>query len=449
MLRRTCRFLARARCAAGDGHGRTVARLLPLAPLALLGACSAGGPLSGLGIGAPPPPAVPGQAGVAAPGAAPASTKVGLLLPLTGGNAVLGDAMLKAAQLALAAPGSPQLDPQDTGDAPDGGGKAARAAIGNGDGVLLGPLTSGHTAEAGALARQSNIPELAFTSDIAQAQPGVWVLGLTPEQQVRRLVLAAKAAGHQQVAAFLPQNPLGDAMEAALVQVCADAGLPAPKIARHGASMEDINDSMRGLSDFAHRRGEIEQKVKDAKASDDPKVRAQADDLAKTPIPPAPFDALLLADTGTALAETITVLRYYDISSAQVQLMGPALWGSFATKLSALAGAWYAAPDQSSRAGFVGQYQAKYGQPPKPLADLAYDAAALARSLAQNGGYSSAGLTKSDGFAGVDGVFVLQPNGHVQRGLGLFQIQPGGGSRLVQPAPATAAGLGTGAGSGS
>ncbi len=365
-------------------------------------------------------------------------TRVGLLLPLTGANAPLGQAMLKSAQLALDAPGAPALDPQDT-EAPGGAAQAAQAALGGGDGILLGPLTSADTAQAAPVAHAAGVPMLAFTSDVAQAQPGVWVMGVTPEQQVRRLVAAARSENHNRIAALLPDTALGHAMADGLRRACSDAGLPAPVIAQHGESMESVNAAMRSLSDFADRRGAIEQKVKDAKASQDPAVRATADALVQTPIPPPPFDALLLADTGVGLQEVISVLTYYDVSSSQVRIMGPGLWGAFASKLHALEGAWFAGPDPRDRRGFATLFEKKFGQPPRPLADIPYDGAALARSLSQHGGYGVDMLTRTDGFAGVDGIFALQPDGHVRRGLAIFQIQPGGGASIIQPAPSSLA----------
>ena len=410
------------------GLGR---RLLGSLPVLLLSACGTG-PFSGLDLGsgtAAPPPYAPPPSST---GRAPTSTKVGVLLPLSGGNAPLGQDMLNAARLALSQPGSPALDPHDTAiDA----AAAAQSAIADGDGILLGPLTSSNTAAASPLARAANVPMLAFTSDVTRAQPGVWVLGETPEQQVRRLVFAAKAEGRSRFAALLPANALGSAMAASLTQACADAGLPPPTVVQHDESMGSINSTMRSLSDFADRRGAIEQKIKQDKASTDPAAQAEADDLAREPIPPPPFDALLLGDTGVQLQEMIAVLRYYDVSTSQVRIMGPGLWSAFASKLGTLAGAWFAAPDSKDRIGFAERYQAKFGEPPKPLADTSYDAAALAGSLASAGGYSIDGLTRPDGFAGVDGVFALLPDGHVRRGLAVFQIQPGGGAAIVQPAP--------------
>ena len=431
-------FLAPADTVRPAPFGRVkelASRLAGIVPLALLAACTTG-PLADLGFGnnAPPPPPLPGAASTLP---TPMSTRIGILLPLSGSNASLGQAMLKSAQMALDAPGAPPLDPQDTGETPGAPARAAQAAINAGDGILLGPLTSSDTAEAAPVARSANVPMLAFTSDLARAQPGVWVMGVTPEQQVRRLVFAAKADGRTRIAALLPNNALGNAMADGLNRACADAGLPPPNLAQHSSSMESINSTMRTLADFADRRGAIEQKVHDAKASQDPAVHAQASLLAQTPVPPPPFDALLLADTGLELQEVISVLKYYDVSPAQVRIMGPGLWGAFASKLAPLEGAWFAAPDAEDRTGFVQGYQAKFGQAPKPLADIPYDAAAVARSLAQSGGYSIDALTRTDGFAGVDGIFTLMPDGHVRRGLAIFQIQPGGGARIAQPAPRT------------
>ena len=137
---------------------------------------------------------------------------VALLVPLSGANAERGADLLRAAQLAMATPGAPSMDVKDTGGTGPGAANAARAAIAAGDTLILGPLTSAETAAVAPVARPSNVPVLAFTSDRTQAQPGVWVLGLTPAQQVTRLVQAAQAEGKPRIAALLPANDTGRAM---------------------------------------------------------------------------------------------------------------------------------------------------------------------------------------------------------------------------------------------
>ncbi len=395
----------------------------------------------------------PGTAALDAP-----DRKVGILLPLSGPNGTLGGDMLRAARLALSAPGSPRLDVHDTA-APGGAAHAAQLAVAEGDAIILGPLTSGDTAAVAPIARGAGLPVLAFTSDVTQAQPGVWVMGVTIEQQMRRLVFAAKAEGRSRIAALLPSNAVGNALADGLNHACADAGLPPPTILTHAGTADSIDATMKQLSDFTGRQAARQAGTQQAGISQagDPSAQgapALAPSAPAAPLPapgtsaagpvgavpaisllpPPPFDALLLGDTGLQLQEAIVALRTSGINRSQVRVMGPGLWGAFASKLGGLSGAWYADPDPSARLGFAAQYQALYHQSPKLLAGIPFDAAALARNLAVSG-YQPDALLRPDGFSGVDGVFTLQPDGHVQRALAIFQVEPGGGGRIVQSAP--------------
>jgi len=156
----------------------------------------------------------PYQTGPAAPTAG--ANRVAILLPLSGPHADQGQPMLHAAQLALDAPGAPALIVKDTGGTPPGAAAAAQAALADGAGLILGPLTSGETAAVAPVARAANVAVLAFTNDPAQIQPGVWPLGITPGEQVRRLVTAVQAEGKTRIAAMLPDNAFGRVMADAL-----------------------------------------------------------------------------------------------------------------------------------------------------------------------------------------------------------------------------------------
>jgi branched-chain amino acid transport system substrate-binding protein len=370
------------------------------------------------------------------PSAAPTAgaNRVAILLPLSGPHADQGQPMLQAAQLALNAPGAPALIVKDTGGTPEGAASAAQAALAEGAGLILGPLTSGETAAVAPVARGANVAVLAFTNDPAQIQPGVWPLGVTPGEQVRRLVTAVQAEGKSRIAAMLPDNAFGRVMANALTQAASTSNLPPPDIRQYEPNMASINQTARDISGFASRRGPIDAQIHAARAEGTADGRRKAQDLAREPIPPPPFDALLLGDTGDSLAEIAAVLPYYDIDASMVHILGPALWADASGRGGQIVGAWYAAPDPASRGALEQAYTAKYGAPPPPLADLAFDAAAIARVLGGRG-YSVGALTQPNGFAGVDGWLALQPDGEVRRGLAVFQIERGGGAQMVAPAP--------------
>ncbi len=395
-----------------------------------LAACG-GGYGYGPGYGGAPVP-LGGQPGAAG---GPAGQRVAILLPLSGARADIGQTMLRAAQLALDGPGAPPLDAKDTGGTPEGAAAAARSAISDGAGLILGPLTSPETGAVAPIARGANVAVLAFTNDPSQAQPGVWTLGITPGQQVRRLVAAAQAQGRSQFAALLPDNGLGHAMAQALNQAAASSAAGTPEVRFYARGMPAINAATRDLSDYAHRRGPIDAQIRAARAEGTPEGRHQAQELAKSAIPPPSFNSLLLADTGEALVEIASLLPYYDVDRSAVQIIGPALWASSSSGSGQFPGAWYAAPDPQARAGFEQAYSAKYGSGPPQIADLAYDAASIARVLGSRG-FSVGALTQPAGFVGADGWFAALSDGQVRRALAVFAVGRGG-PQMVEPAPSS------------
>ncbi|MDB5401139.1 MAG: penicillin-binding protein activator [Rhodopila sp.] len=379
----------------------------------------------------------PTSLGPNGPAPGQARQAVAILLPMTGPRADLGQVLLQATHLALQDDSGLALDVLDTGGTAAGAASAAQAAVSHGDGLILGPLTSPETSSVAPVARQAGIPVLAFTNDASQSQPGVWPLGISPGQQIRRLVVAAQAQGKSQFAGLLPDTDFGRAIATALMKATETAGLQAPNVKMHPPGMPSITAAARDLSGYANRRGPIDAKVKAARALGTADGRREAQELARTSIPPPSFDVLLLGDTGDALQEIAAVLPYYDVDRSVVQIIGPALWSDPSSGSGAVQGAWYAAPDSSTRSNLERDYAAKYGVPPPPLADLAYDSASIAKVILGPKGSDIAILTQPGGFVGTDGWFALLPDGQVRRGLAVYRIQRGG-PELIDPAPQSA-----------
>ncbi len=379
--------------------------------------------------GEPPPPG-------SVTGAAPGGARVALLVPLTGTYAAAGDALEKAAQLALSGPGAPAMDVKDTGGTASGAQAAAQAAAAAGDRLILGPLTSGETAAVAPIAQAAHVPVLAFTSDGHQARPGVWVLGLTPAQQVNRLVQQAEASGRTTIAALLPDTDLGRDMGTALMTAASATGLPAPREQTYEGGMPALTVAVQAIGDYATRRGPIDQKIAEAKRHDDRVALKAAIAESHQPLPPLPYNALMLGAAGTPLAEMASLLPYYDVTG--VQIMGPALWAAPSNRAGAgalLQGAWYAGFDPAARGPFVAAYTTRYGAAPPLIADFAFDAASIAHvTLADTTQGLVASLTRPGGFTGANGALVLLPDGRTRRALGVFAIDQGGATMISPPA---------------
>jgi ABC-type branched-subunit amino acid transport system substrate-binding protein len=336
------------------------------------------------------------------------SGPVAILLPLTGRMAEIGQSMLKAAQLALSVPGSPTLIVKDTGGSPEQAARVAAEAINEGAKMLLGPVTSAETAMVSPVARRAGVPELAFTNDQSQSRLGVWTLGITPGQQVRRLVEAVNAASRGPIAALLPDNDFGRAMASELTRILAEEGRPEPIIRMYGPGQRSIADAVDAV--------------------------AAMNVPGQTPA----FNALLLGAVGGPLRAIAQALDRAHIDRADVQILGPGLWIDPASGSGVLEGAWFALPDPDRRRAFIRDFAAKYKEGPSPVADLANDAASIARVLGPQGRMDTSGLTQAAGFAGVDGWFRLLPDGQVRRSLALFAIDRNGHAEKIAAAAAAA-----------
>ena len=122
--------------------------------------------------------------------ARPKEIKVGLMLPLSGPAAALGQDMLQAAQMALfdVGPNDVVLLPRDTGGTPEGARRAATELIGQQVEVIIGPLYSQAVQATSPIAQQAGIPVLAFSNVTSVATTGTYLLGFRPEEQVARVV---------------------------------------------------------------------------------------------------------------------------------------------------------------------------------------------------------------------------------------------------------------------
>jgi len=377
-------------------------------------------------------PTTRGKTNPAGPGGA---TGVALLVPLTGPRAEIGQALVNGAQVAMDGTGTP-LAPRDTGGTPEGAAEAARAAISGGAGVIIGPLSSQETAAVAPIAAAAGVPVLAFTNDGQRASPGVWPLGIGPSQQMYRLAGALQAQGKTRLAALLPENDVGRAMADGLANAASALGLPTPQVKLYGGTdIKSLNAMVRELSDYANRRGPLEAQRNAARASGTAEGRKRAAQIARSGIPPAPFDALLIAESSDNMEMLTSLLSYYDVDRPAVRLLGPASMAADATRAAGANGLWYAAPDPAARAAFEQAYNARFGSTPPAIAGVAFDAASIARvNLASGNGYSTSALARPEGYMGADGLVVLLPDGQVRRGLGIFEIQRGG-PQMIEPAP--------------
>ncbi len=388
----------------------------------------------------PQPPAVQPPA---PPPVKPSAVRVALLLPLSGRNARLGNAMVNAAQLALfdLADDRFELLLHDTRGTPEGAAGAAAMAIGDGASLMLGPLLSASVKAVAPAARAANVRVVAFSSDRSVAGEGVYTMGFFPGAGVERVVTFARSRGILRFAALAPESEYGQTVVEALRRAAEMVGAVVTRVETYDPGAGDFAAVVRRLADYDTRR----QALMAQRAT----LMAQGDEIARQTlrrlerletVGDLPFDALLVADGGKRLQSLAAHLPFYDVDPAKVRMLGTGQWDEPGIGAEpALVGGWFAVPPPAARADFERQFQQVYGHKPPRLATLAYDATALAAVLARTDGgpdFSAEALTAPSGFAGRDGIFRFLPEGVAERGLVVLKVLPRG-FEVIGKAPET------------
>ena len=201
--------------------------------------------------------------------------------------------MKNAAEMALAEFKNPniQLLVKDDGGTVQGAQAAAQQAISEGAEIIVGPIFAQSVSGVAQIARASNIPVIAFSTDVSVAARGVYLLSFLPETDVRRIVDFSVSRGKRSFAALLPDNAYGTVVE---------ERFPARSVAARRS---------------CRRAGKIP-------------ARCKQDRRSRAPREPSRYqvDAIFIPDSPDAVPQVVQALAANGVDLRRVQLLGTGLW---------------------------------------------------------------------------------------------------------------------------
>lgn len=323
--------------------------------------------------------------------------RVALLVPMSGTNASVGQAIANAATMALLDTNAQNIR-ITTYDTAAGAGLAANKAILDGNRLILGPLLADEVVAVSSVARPAKVPMITYSNDSTVADRDVFVLGQVPGQAISRVVSFAQAKGIKSIGAIIPTGAYGQRVSSALSVSARSLGMTVTGIEAYDRSNTSVTSAVRRI-------------------------------LAKGPV-----DALLIGDSGR-------IALMAAPASAGTRLLGTELWNGDATiaRSPSMRGAWFAAVSDKRFGQFEQSFRKRFGTAPSRLATLGYDSVLLTLNVARGWKpgtlFPTAKLYGRDGFIGLDGVFRFEPNGVAERAMEVREV--GAGTFITaSPAPA-------------
>lgn len=384
-------------------------------------------------------------------------TIVAVMLPLSGADEAVGQALLRATTMALFDAYDPSLKllPLDTEGDPDIAETRAAEAIEAGASIVLGPLLSANVRAVAGPLGDAGTPMLGFTNDSAAAGPDRFIMGFLPEAEVKRVVDHAVSAGLTNFGALLPMGRYGERIRTAFGDTIALAGAQVEAIESYPPDPDALFEPVKRLARYDERRDDVRREVRFLRALGDDVTDEIANELEEAEVMEGvEFDAVLVPEGGALMRTLAPLLPFYEIDPNRVKLLGTGLWNDEGLLGEPpLQGAWFAAPDPGAPKDFLDRYQETYGEPAPRIATLAYDAMSLVALLARaedkeaaedeqnpsatlmgDSRFSIDRLLRPEGFSGIDGLFRFLPDGTTERALAVLEVNRRG-FQVVDPAP--------------
>jgi branched-chain amino acid transport system substrate-binding protein len=345
----------------------------------------------------------------------PTTVKVAVLVPLSsqGQPGLIAKSLKQAAELALFERDNPnlQLLIKDDQGTPEGAKAAAEDVVQRGATLILGPLFAKSVTAVAPVARKAGVPVLAFSNDRQVAGNGVYLLSFQPAPEVERVVAYAAQRGRKRYAALIPDDSFGKAVQPVFRNAVTGGGGSVVTLEIYPASANGLLGPLRKIGEaIAAAEGEGK-----------------------------PIDALFVPGGQEHLENIARLIPHAKFDVRKVKLIGTGgMDYPNAGRDASLIGAWYPGPDPRGWSEFAQKYAKTYGQGPPRIAALAHDAVTLAIGLAGSGEgrYTPATLTRSGGFAGIDGPYRLLADGTTDRTLAILEVQKFGAT-IVDGAPSS------------
>jgi len=358
---------------------------------------------------------------------------LGVVLPLSGPYAKIGESILRGIALGSGiyadSPSRLRLLVRDSAGDAGIAAAATRELTASGVAAVFGPVRSSEAVAAAPIAESAQVPLLSFArrDDVADLGEFVFRLGLTPGDQAFELArFCAEQRGCRRYAILYPDDEYGttfknrfwDAIEANGGSVVAIESYPPGSVdwQKQIKLMVGLEPLSPGQSERVKERDKLRR---NAVANAE---RLASPELAGLP-PYVDFDAIFIPDDAASVGLILPQLRFFDVRD--VVYLGPSGWNDAAlvkiasreAERSVFTDEFFANSARPEVVEFMHRFSESYGSTPDAYAAEGYDAAMTVR----------AALLDSEGADGRqlrERLLELPPNAGVT-GLGSFDSAGG------------------------
>lgn len=379
--------------------------------------------------------------------------KIGVILPITGKNASLGQRTLNAIRLGLGLDdknSSFSIHIYDSQSNPEVAAQGVEKLLRD-DHVIavMGGLSAKEAQNISAKAEFFQVPFFSFSqkSGLTDSTEYTFRNSVTPEMQVARLLQHAfKNINAKRFAILYPNDPYGVEFANKYWDLVLAGGGEVVAAQAYDPKDTNLNIYVRKLvgtyytdaraEEFKARQKEIAEKKKKLKETEPAKKKNTREHEVQENILPAivDFDVLFIPDSGKALGQIMAFMKNNDV--AQMTYLGTNLWNTpdLFRRVGTNAGSVFFvdstfSPEEQKKSDFHAKYFAKHEEEPTIVEAQVYEAAKILRDIIGNSSISRNSLAYQLGILGrKNGAYseIRMNNNHeIERPLHIFSLTEG------------------------
>ena len=349
--------------------------------------------------------------------------RIGLLVPLTGDNAEIGQQIIKATRLALKDINSDKLEilPKDTSSDPKKTLRSALELDNLGINLVIGPVFYKNLTY---LEQVKNLTFLSFTNKTLNLPKNVISTGINSTSQLNT------------IKKFIDQNEIKKTIfliPKLNYDLEVREGLKRSKIKARKKYYYDIEPTkltkqIEKITNYEVRKQNLIDEISRLEKSDDPVKERKIKNLEKRyTIGEVNFDSVVIADFDESLKSVITSLLYTDVSPKDKHFITLNQWfDESLLKETASQPIYYPSINKKNLEKFNNKFFKQFNETPNHLSLLSYDLVGLIYylSLKNNINEINKAFNAKNSFKGKIGIFDIKEN-KINHQLNFYKIEDG------------------------
>ncbi len=347
--------------------------------------------------------------------------KIGLLVPLSGKNEILGKNILKSTLLAINKIDDKRIAvvPKDTKNDPYTTLLAAQQLKNEGIKIVIGPVFNKNLKN---LINIEGVTFLSFTNKILGNPKNIIAGGINAVSQIQTIKKFLIDKEIKNLLILVPNSDFRNEIDEAI----SESKIKSKQVYFYDTNPTKLTKQIEKVTKYRERKKNLEAEIKRLKSEDEEKYFQTIKRLEKKDtLGKIEYDSILIADFNEGLKSVLTSLLYTDVNPKKIYLTTLNQWfDDSLIKLSSLHPIYFPSVNKDSFDEFTKMYKKNYLDAPDEISFISYDLVGLTYYLIKKNNFvvDDKLFVNKNKFKGKVGEFEISKN-KIRHMLKIYKIE--------------------------